>query len=767
MVDSCRLASTIRFAKQPLVAPPSLLLLPLFLHWLSLAESSPGDLQQHSLAQAADRLAEQALESLVRPGALISADGSHGGPSLEDAQHSLEAGGRHGLLALLYLAGVPDVRGRLDFPWGFPRNISSGMEHLAKAVSGPRKRVGDGGGDPWAFSVLGLLLSLGWPGLEELRLEVMPGPEVRVVNPSALLSLAQSARQSSKGSSGQKPSRRTKAFDRAGAAYWEAAERKEPLGSIAFASLVRRGLTEVPMEWEWDASKDDREVELPVLARAPEVLVARGAALGSSSPERACRALGTMLGVATEASHNEQPLLDKAALTWKAWRHRQQRMPEDEEWELTKEHVEFVRHAADVVKEPEKMREMAAIHFTGHTEGKVEQNKEKAESYWAQAAKQGDVWSAWHAALSFISDGRHEAAEPFLDIVGNASAGPLTYMAVHFKHRIGIGVPKDPQLAGLFLKASADLGNSNAQLILAHSYMGYRHGNMAGVEPPGGDNKAAALVYYKAAAANGRLVPKLNVALLTAQGADPEVRDRGMQCVLAYRQHADVVHTAHPGAHLLFAHARRAYDLGDSEGSRLRFALLSDGGFLFAHLNAAWLWDQESASQHAYFYQRRAASSGHPLSMSDLSARLIRTATALSESDSSQISETRILQASAYRWSALAAEQGDARGIFDQAFMLQFGLGVAQNETLARELYGQLLGGGSGWPARVAALSWLGFSQARTYFLSLRDSSREVVEAATTAAAALADGARTFMAAVGASVGLIPQKKDASSSDAS
>jgi len=48
---------------------------------------------------------------------------------------------------------------------------------------------------------------------------------------------------------------------------------------------------------------------------------------------------------------------------------------------------------------------------------------------------------------------------------------------------------------------------------------------------------------------------------------------------------------------MLFAHARRAFVLGDLEGSCLRFSLLSDAGFLLGQLNAAWLWDQSAADK--------------------------------------------------------------------------------------------------------------------------------------------------------------------------
>ena len=63
---------------------------------------------------------------------------------------------------------------------------------------------------------------------------------------------------------------------------------------------------------------------------------------------------------------------------------------------------------------------------------------------------------------------------------------------------------------------------------------------MEGVEPPGGPNKSMALVYYKAAAANGRLGHGQRLVLSaqhytwsTAQGVDPAVTERGLQCTLS------------------------------------------------------------------------------------------------------------------------------------------------------------------------------------------------------------------------------------------
>ena len=53
----------------------------------------------------------------------------------------------------------------------------------------------------------------------------------------------------------------------------------------------------------------------PLLDRTPDLLMAKHNIVPS---ERACRALGILVAPATAASKNEEPLLDKTALNWKA-----------------------------------------------------------------------------------------------------------------------------------------------------------------------------------------------------------------------------------------------------------------------------------------------------------------------------------------------------------------------------------------------------------------------------------------------------------------
>lgn len=81
------------------------------------------------------------------------------------------------------------------------------------------------------------------------------------------------------------------------------------------------------------------------------------------------------------------------------------------------------------MQEPKSMRELAAVYFQGHAEAKVEQNKTLAESYWSKAAESGDLWSAWHATLSYLRDGEIDAAV----LVSNSTFMPLKFMALHFK----------------------------------------------------------------------------------------------------------------------------------------------------------------------------------------------------------------------------------------------------------------------------------------------------------------------------------------------
>lgn len=88
----------------------------------------------------------------------------------------------------------------------------------------------------------------------------------------------------------------------------------------------------------------------PVVAREPAILA--GAARAAGAAELACRALGTLVAPAGAASKNEEPLLDRPALTWKAWRHRMRKTPEEPEWKETKEFVDTVRFRAEQLKDP-------------------------------------------------------------------------------------------------------------------------------------------------------------------------------------------------------------------------------------------------------------------------------------------------------------------------------------------------------------------------------------------------------------------------------
>lgn len=88
--------------------------------------------------------------------------------------------------------------------------------------------------DPWTFTLLGFLLSIDSHVANiDLKL-LLEGPEVIVVDPASIL---------------REPDVSQRLLDRVGAAFWEAAERREPICSIVFASMGRCGLTDVPLSW--------------------------------------------------------------------------------------------------------------------------------------------------------------------------------------------------------------------------------------------------------------------------------------------------------------------------------------------------------------------------------------------------------------------------------------------------------------------------------------------------------------------------------------
>ena len=86
-------------------------------------------------------------------------------------------------------------------------------------------------------------MSIDSPFVAKLNLQVLEGPEVIVTNPEILHDVKPPT-------SPPPVSLESDAvLDRVGVAFWEAAERQEAIGSIVFASMVRRGLTEVPISW--------------------------------------------------------------------------------------------------------------------------------------------------------------------------------------------------------------------------------------------------------------------------------------------------------------------------------------------------------------------------------------------------------------------------------------------------------------------------------------------------------------------------------------
>lgn len=115
-------------------------------------------------------------------------------------------------------------------------------QHLVKAVGKRRSSTND----PWTFTLLGFLLSIDSHVANiDLKL-LLEGPEVIVVDPASILREPDvSQRLHEQG--GTLPV--LPVLDRVGAAFWEAAERREPICSIVFASMGRCGLTDVPLSW--------------------------------------------------------------------------------------------------------------------------------------------------------------------------------------------------------------------------------------------------------------------------------------------------------------------------------------------------------------------------------------------------------------------------------------------------------------------------------------------------------------------------------------
>ncbi|KAL8439035.1 hypothetical protein Efla_002444 [Eimeria flavescens] len=213
--------------------------------------------------------------------------------------------------------------------------------------------------------------------------------------------------------------------------------------------------------------------------------------------------------------------------------------------------------------------------------------------------------------------------EPFLRQVMAEGSGSAPHIATYLAWKLGLLENANTTLAGEALRAAADLGDSNAQILYATAHLaalgpstaaaaaaaaaadplsapstaaagGAWKGSNLPLLPAG--NATEALFYFSRAAVGGRHEAAYSAALLLLQGASPFHKTLQARCEASFKvlQKVAFLHRRVNLVHALSLHAHRG---GDVTGALLLQLLLSEIGYLGGHVNAAALWRQ-AAAQH-------------------------------------------------------------------------------------------------------------------------------------------------------------------------
>mgnify|MGYP001214981443 CR=1 FL=1 len=206
-----------------------------------------------------------------------------------------------------------------------------------------------------------------------------------------------------------------------------------------------------------------------------------------------------------------------------------------------------------------------------------------------QAAREGHWESAMASAMIHI-DTNPADATPWLEQVLRDGHGPLKDLAEYFQKSLGLGTPVDKPTAAQALIRAAEGGESTSMLLAAELYAnGDPEANMV-------PNTTEAIKFFSYAVMMGRLPARFNLAILTlrlAQERPGEIPEHEL-CGTVYEHFSAVCTDMHPVFRLIFAHALRAYDLGDKFGALLRFLFLAEQGSQLAMVNAAEIFEKDT-----------------------------------------------------------------------------------------------------------------------------------------------------------------------------
>lgn len=276
---------------------------------------------------------------------------------------------------------------------------------------------------------------------------------------------------------------------------------------------------------------------------------------------------------------------------FQAWRQHWPVLPETSEAAaLTGEDADAGRTATLPLEAAPQTRAIATTKAVAAPLGDLPPDPAEAQNLFEQAALAGHWGAAYALAMIELDSGNRSRAAPWLEMVAAEGDERAHALARHFQHRWGLGQHRDPELAGAYLQAAAELGEPNAALLLAEAHA--HEGTKPEVEPLGGRKLSVAIQYYRQAASLGRSTCRYNLGALLVRLAGGRPEDASPEVCREIRaEFAEVATDLDPTFRLLFALGLRAWELGDGESALGLFMLLSEAGSAKAHRNAARLWE--------------------------------------------------------------------------------------------------------------------------------------------------------------------------------
>ncbi|AFZ79461.1 hypothetical protein BEWA_023090 [Theileria equi strain WA] len=607
------------------------------------------------------------------------------------------------LMAFLYLIGVPDKKGNLELPNGWPRDIDKAIQLL---INGMSTQCG------LCNALLGFLSGIGYPQVSDN----MYSWETQGDGESTIYQLL-SAKNKEKVKRRPLPptswysmdfSRISKSVNKSFAGLYEKFHKMlpiyNPVQETPVSSPSRPGFDVTLLSYLSGTYKRD---ETATLAYAYYI----HSGIGNSSrlcEKHAQSGLPRPPKKVGEACLNAIPYAIEAAKSAMA-RHGTFQDASDEY--RSRKYAEFIKKLAQM-GDADGLRVLGDFHFYGHEAGGIERDPDQALYYWSQAAESGDPSSALavaHHYMSGLDSSRMNPedaamAERFLRMITRSPSHAAT--AQFYLARYGLGQPRDPILAARWLRESADRGDINSQVLMGHAFSGL----LPDVTPLEGRNVFMSFYYYRRAAKNGNIIGMYNSAVFTLHGYDLERTSAIDRCNEAYTLFTKVARmgTIPLALKVLGARARH---LEDYSGYTLSSMFLSELGDPDAHKEAAMIFknnkslcyapedysfdtmqtqnrDSETAISELasmpsnynipcscyYYYSRRGAHS-------DSNKTPLLLAEAL-------LSGSPWKPAEAIKF---AKESSDSKGVYMHATMLEAGLGAPKNCDAAFELFQTLL----------------------------------------------------------------------------